>query len=51
MFVEDARDHHMDEAYLRVGRPTSLYVAVSVSFSLPHAVTLSVFMIYNGLLL
>ena len=29
---------HMDEAYSMVGRTTALYVVVSVSFCLPHAV-------------
>ena len=38
MLVNDARDDHMEEAYSRAGLMTALYVAMSVSFCLPHPV-------------
>ena len=38
MLLEDARGDHMEEAYLRTGLLTALYVAMSVSFCLPHPV-------------
>ena len=49
MLVEDARGDHMEEAYSRAGLITALYVAMSVSFCLPHPVALSAFMICRGL--
>ena len=41
MLVEDARDGHMEEAYSRAGLMIALYVAMSVSFCLPHPVAVS----------
>ena len=49
MQVEDARGDHMEEAYCRAGLITVLYVAMSVSFCLPHLVAVSAFMICRGL--
>ena len=48
MLVVDARDDHMEEAYSRAGLMTVLYVAMSVSFCLPHPVAVSGFIICNG---
>ena len=45
MLVEDVRGDHMAEAYSRAGLITALYVAMSVSFCLPHPVAVSAFMI------
>ena len=45
MLVEDVRGDHMEETYSIDGLLTALYVAMSVSFSLPHAVAVSAFMI------
>ena len=39
----------MEEAYSRTGLMTALYVAMSVSFCLPHPVDMSVFIICSGL--
>ena len=39
----------MEEAYSRAGLMTALYVAMSVSFCLPHPVAVSVFIICSGL--
>ena len=39
----------MEEAYYRDGLITALYVAMSVSFCLPHPVAVSAFMICSGL--
>ena len=47
--VEDARSDDMEEAYFRAGLMTALYVAISVSFCLPHPVAVSAFMICRGL--
>ena len=49
MLVEDARGDHMEEAYYRAGIMTALYVAMSVSFRLSHAVLVSAFIICRGL--
>ena len=49
MLVEDARGDHMEEAYSRAGLITALYVAMSVSFCLPHLLAVSAFMICRGL--
>ena len=49
MLVEVARGDHMEEAYYRAGLMTALYVAMSVSFSLPHPVAVSDFLICSGL--
>ena len=49
MLVEDARGAHIEEPYSRAGLMTVLYVAVNVSFCLPHGVTVSVFIICRGL--
>ena len=46
ILVEDARGDHMEEAYSRAGLMTALYVAMSVSFCLPHSVAVSAFI--NG---
>ena len=39
----------MEEAYSRAGLMAALYVAMSVSFCLPHPVAVSVFIICSGL--
>ena len=39
----------MEEAYSRAGLITALWVAMSVSFCLPHPVAVSAFMICSGL--
>ena len=49
MLVEDAIGDHTEEAYSRTGLITALYVALSVSFCLPHPVAVSDFMICRGL--
>ena len=49
MLVDDARSDHMEEAYSSAGLITTLWVAMSVSFCLPHPVEVSVFMICRGL--
>ena len=49
MLVEDAIGDNTEEAYSRAGLITALYVTMSVSFCLPHPVSVSVFMIYRGL--
>ena len=49
MLVEDARGDHTEEAYSRASVITVLYVAMSVSFCLPHPVAVSAFMICRGL--
>ena len=49
MLVEDAIGDQSEEAYSRVGLITALYVAMSVSFCLPHPVAMSAFMICRGL--
>ena len=51
LLVEDARGDHMEEEYSRAGLITALYVAMSVSFCLPHPVAGSNFMICRGLCL
>ena len=48
MLMEDERGDHMEEAYSRAGLITTLYVAMSVSFCLPHPVAVSAFMICRG---
>ena len=48
MQIEDARSDHMEEAYSRAGLMTALYVAMSVSFCLPHPVAVSAFIICIG---
>ena len=42
MLVEDAIGDHTEEAYSRAGLITALYVAMSVSFCLPHPVEVCV---------
>ena len=49
MLVEDARGDHVEEACSRAGLITALYVAMSVSFCLPHPVAVSALMICSGL--
>ena len=49
MLVEDARVGHMEEAYSRAGLMTALQIAMRVSFCLPYPVTVSAFIICNGL--
>ena len=49
MLVEDASGDHMEEAYSRAGLMNALKLAMSVSFCLPHPVTVSVFIICSGL--
>ena len=41
LLVEDARGDHMEEAYPRAGLMTVFLVVMSVSFCLPHPVTVS----------
>ena len=48
MLVEDAIGDHTEEAYSKAGLITALYVAMSVSFCLPHPVAASAFMICRG---
>ena len=38
MLVEDSRGDYIEEAYSRASLMTALYVAMSVSFCLPHPV-------------
>ena len=49
MLVEGARGDNMEEAYSRAGLITALYVAMGISFCLPHPVAVSAFMICRGL--
>ena len=49
MLAEDAIGDHTEEAYSRVGLITALWVAISVSFCLPHPVAVSAFMICGRL--
>ena len=49
MLVEDAIGDHIEEAYSRAGLMTALWVAMSVSFCLPHHVAVSDFIICSGL--
>ena len=49
MLFPDARGNHIEKAYSRVGLVIALYVAMSVSFCLPHLVTVSAFRICSGL--
>ena len=49
MLVEDARGHHMEEAYSRAGLTTGLQVAISIFFCLPHPIAVSAFITYSGL--
>ena len=49
MLVEHAKGDHMEEAYSRTGLITALYVAMSVSFCLPHPVAVSDFMVCRDL--
>ena len=51
MLVEDARGGHTEEAYSRAGLMTALQVAMSVSFCLPHPVTMSAFINCSGCVL
>ena len=39
----------MEEAYTKAGLLTALYIAMSVSFCLPHPVAVSAFIICSGL--
>ena len=48
MLVEDARGDYLEEAYPRAGPMTALYVAMSVSFCLPHPVAVGAFIICSG---
>ena len=43
MLVEDARGDHREAAYTRGGLMTAIYVGMSVSLCLPHAVVVNVF--------
>ena len=49
MLVDDARGDHMEEAYSRASLMTALYIAMSVSFCLPHPVAVIYFIICSGL--
>ena len=46
--VEDVIGDHIEEAYFIAGFMTTLYVAMSVSFCLPHPVDVSAFIICSG---
>ena len=48
MLIENARGDHMEEAYSRAGLMTALWVAMSVSFCLPHPVAVSAFIMCSG---
>ena len=48
MLVEDAIGDHTEEAYSRAGLITALWVAINVSFCLPHPVAVSAIMICRG---
>ena len=45
----DRQQHHMEEEYSRAGLMNRLLVAMSISFSLPHPVTVSGFIICSGM--
>ena len=45
ILVEDAKGDHMEEASSRAALITDLYVAMNISFCLPHPVAVSAFMI------
>ena len=47
--MKKAPGPYMEEAYSRAGLMTALKVARSVSFSLPHPVAMSAFIICSGL--
>ena len=49
MLVEDERGDHVEEAYSRAGLMTALWVAMNVSFCLPHPVAVIGFIICSGL--
>ena len=49
ILVEDKRGDHMEETYSRAGLVTVLYVAMNVSFYLPHPVDVSDLIICSGL--
>ena len=49
MLVEDARGDIMEDVYSIAGLMTVLYVAMSVSFCLPHPVAVSSCIICRGL--
>ena len=49
MLVKDARGDTMEEAYSRAGLMIALWVAMSVSFCLPHPVAVSTFNMCSGL--
>ena len=49
MLVEDARCDHKEYAYSRADLMTVLYVAMRVSFYLPHPVAVSAIIICMGL--
>ena len=49
MLVNDAIGDHTEVAYSRAGLITALYVAMSVSFCLPHHVVVSDFIICRGM--
>ena len=48
MLIKNAKGDHLEEAYSRVGIMTALYVAMGVSFCLPHPVAVSAFIICSG---
>ena len=45
ILVEYVRGDHMEEAYYRTVLMTALYVAMSISFCLPHPVAVGAFII------
>ena len=49
MLVGGTRGDHMEEAYSIPGLMTDLYVAMSISFCLPHPVAVSALIICSGL--
>ena len=49
MFMEDAMGDHMVEVYLSTGCVMVLYVAINVSFCLPHMVEVRALIICSDL--
>ena len=49
VLVDDTRGDHMEEAYSRAGLMRAFFVAMRVSFCLPHPVAVSAVIICRGL--
>ena len=45
ILIEEARGNHIEKPYYRAGLMTALWVAMSLSFCLPHPVAVSAFII------